>query len=71
MLKLWTAKLILQSLLSLYNILAQGCLLAQGCYWLRAVFCSGLFFAQGCFRPTRQIGGEVHYMEDTALLLGA
>jgi hypothetical protein len=44
----------------------QGVLLAQGC-----LLAQGFLLAQGCFSLSRQISGEVHNMEYTALLLGA
>lgn len=47
-------------------LLAQGCLLAQG-----VLLAQGFLLAQGCFSLSRQISGEVHNMEYTALLLGA
>jgi hypothetical protein len=51
-------------------VFSSGLFLAQGCFLLRAVFGSGLFLAQGCFSLARQVGGEVHNMENTTLLLG-
>ena len=44
----------------------QGLLLTQG-----ALLAQGFLLAQGCFSLSRQISGEVHNMEYTALLLGA